>query len=264
MRISFVYKQDDYYWNDGLKKAIEILSERHEIRRHNGTYTNYLANFILVWGAFGSWQEREVANIEVPKGICVAGGPINHPDIHKFDVVFVETKWHQRQFRKLGVNAVLAFGTNTELFYNQGLPRTIDRIYPSAYAAWKRHNIFLKKDGGKMTVGYVQPNNVEHECFDICLQDPLTVALDQVTPETLAYLYNQSHTVNITADIFGGGERSILEGLACGCNVEVEPDNDKLVELLEETKKYIPNHIDYANVLKNSIEEIYEASAGRL
>jgi len=44
--------------------------------------------------------------------------------------------------------------------------------------------------------------------------------------------YNRAKIVYIPANIIGGGERAVLEARACGCKVEVEPDNPKLQELL--------------------------------
>jgi len=254
MRVSFVYDVEDEYWNDGLKKAIDLLSNRLDIRKFNGEFTNYFANFILVWGAFGSWQEKKVAESPLRKGICVAGGPIDHPDIHKFDVVFVETKWHQKEFRKRGVNAQLAFGVNEHLFYDMGLKRHIHRLCPGAYAEWKRHFLFAQKEGQKVAVGYMQPDGVEKHCYENHQEDVLTIP--RVAPETLAWLYNQSEIVNITSNIDGGGERTVLEALSCGCDVEIEPDNHKLLQLYRDVKGRIPDSGVYANQLMKGIHEV--------
>ena len=255
MQITFVYDLEDEYWNDGLKKAIDILSEKHQVRKQNGFYKPVFTNFVLVWGAFGSKQQKSVMEAPFRKGICVAGGPINHPDIHAFDVIFVETKWHQREFRKLGVNAVLAFGTNNDIFYDMQIPRTIDRLYPAAFAKWKRHELFLELPGKKFAVGYMQPNEIEKECYEMCINDPETTVIPRVTPEVLAWFYNQSKKVSVTANIYGGGERTVLEGLACGCDVEVPEDNIKLLELLNDCKARVPTAVDYAQSLKRGIEE---------
>lgn len=255
MKITFVYKLEDEYWNDGLKAAIDILSERNEVRKQNGFYKPYIADFVLVWGAFGSPQQQWVMGSPFKKGICVAGGPVDHPDIHKFDVVFVETKWHQREFRKRGVDAKIAFGTNTELFYNMNIERQIDRIYPAAFALWKRHDMFVSLPGRKLAVGYMQPNEHEKECYEVCVLDKETTVMPRVTPDVLAWLYNQSKKVSITSTVVGGGERTVLEGLACGCEVEVPEDNPKLIELLADSRGRLLTHVDYAESLKRGIKE---------
>lgn len=254
MRISFIYKVDKE-WNDGLKKAIDVLGEKYEIKHQNGTYTNYLADLVLVWGSLDSWQSRVAVELPFKKAICLAGGLITE-DIHKYDIVFVETAWQQNELKKIGVSAHLAFGTNTDIFYNMNLPeRPIDYLFPAAFALWKRHSLFVKKPGLKVAVGEMQPNGWERECYDICTQNGVIV-IPKISYEATAWLYNQSKNVYLPSELYGGCERAILEGLTCGCQVEVESDNPKLTSLLEYTKKNgVPSYVDYANALRRGIEE---------
>lgn len=261
MKIDFVYKVDDRYWNDGLREALKIISESHEVRLHNGVYKPYIADFVLVWGGSLSEQVKEVAKWPMPKGICFAGGPLNVPILKSFDVVFCETNWHLRYFKRLGLNAKLAFGTNTNLFKPQWtMPKQFDYIYPAAFANWKRHHLFIQKQGRKLAVGYMQPDNWEKECWEVCMNDKDTLVMPMVTPDVMVWLYQQSNAVAVTSDLLGGGERTVLEGLACGCQVEVEEDNPKLLELLEDAKKHIPNQEDYAKALIDGIEEVRRLS----
>jgi len=259
MKLTFVYKMEDDYWNDGLKRAIDVLGESWNVRKQNGYWKPYITDFILVWGAFGSNQDSWICDLPFKKGICVAGGLIDHPNVHKYDVVFVETKWHQREFRKIGINAKVAFGTNTDLFYNMGMPRTIDYLYPAAFALWKRHEKFLEHMGSKVAVGYIQPGGHEKECYERCIEHPETTVLPRVKPDVLAWLYNQAKSVAIPSTINGGGERTVLEALACGCEVSVASDNPKLRELLSTHGGGVTNHLDYAHALKEGIREVYEA-----
>lgn len=254
MKISFVYKLEDTNWNDGLKKALEVLEEKHEIRYHNGTYTNYFCDVAIAWGAFGSWAEKLVSQLPFRKAICVAGGPMDNPRVHDYDIVFVETKWQQELFRKIGVDSKIAFGTNTDIFYDMGLERPIDYLSVGAYAKWKRHEIFKELRGRKLAVGYMQPNGHEKECYEQLLGD--SVVLPQVSPEALAWLYNQSKTVSVTSTVMGGGERTVLEALACGCRVEVANDNPKLLQLLKSSRTRVPNYIDYANALSGELNKL--------
>jgi hypothetical protein len=260
IKLAFVYDVDVDYWQDGLWSAIDIIRQTklyqvYPVNIREAVFPDINFDFVLVWGALGSKQVNLVKNLPNKKGICVAGGPINHPDVHAFDVVFAETSWHVREFRKIGVDAKLAFGTNTSLFkpYNN-ISKIWDRIYPAAFALWKRHDLFCAKPGKKLAVGYIQPNNHEKECWEICLHCGVSV-LPMVTPNVLVWLYNSAKVVSVTADLFGGGERAVLEGLACGLEVEVEQDNEKLVELLAEQKKHLSTEVDYAQALKEGIEE---------
>jgi len=257
VKLSFVYSGSGRYWRDGLRAALSILEKDWDIEYYNffnSAVSVPKSNFTLVWGAFGSPQVSYVAQLDCKKGICVAGGQV-HPDVHKFDVVFVETLWHIREFRKIGIDAKLAFGTNTALFVPIPEQKKAFRaIYPAAFARWKRHQIFAKKYGRQgLAVGYIQPNGWEYECVEVCLENGVTV-LPMVTPEVLVWLYNASKRVHITSDIWGGGERAVLEGLACGLDVRVEKDNPKLVELLAENKKKLWTESDYAKALKEGIE----------
>ncbi len=257
MKIAFVYDVDDNYWRDGLWAALNLLNKRWEIsfyNLHNGAIPSGKFDFFLVWGALSSRQAKMVSLLEGKKGICLAGGKLNDPLIHSFDVVFAETLWQIKELRKINIDAVRAFGTNTDLFKPiKGYPKVWDAIYPAAFAKWKRHELFVKKPGFKLAVGYIQPNGVERECVDICERNGVMV-LPQVTPNVLARLYNASRKVIITSDIWGGGERAVLEGLASGLHVEVEPDNPKLVELLAEQQEHLLTHIDYAKALRGGIE----------
>jgi len=267
MKIAFVYDVDETYWRDGLWEAIRLIKntgglEVYPVNLHNQVFPDLKFDFVLVWGALGSEQVGLVKALPGKKGVCVAGGPVQHPAVHAFDVVFVETPWHVREFRKIGVNAKLAFGTNTQLFRPIKQVKVWDRIYPAAFALWKRHDLFCAKDGKKLAVGYIQPHDHEAECWQKCLDTGVTV-LPMVTPEVLVWLYNASRIVTITSDISGGGERAVLEGLACGLEVEVEPDNEKLVELLAEQKKHLSTAHDYANALLEGIKNANKKKDGR-
>lgn len=263
-KIAFVYNVDDNYWRDGLWAALEIIRksssniEVYPVNLKTSFFPDQAFDFTLVWGALGSEQVGLVKGLPGKKGVCIAGGPVVHPDVHAFDVVFVETLWHVREFKKIGVRAKRAFGTNTKLFRPMEEQPTIwDRIYPAAFALWKRHEIFCDKPGKKLAVGYIQPHNHEAECWRKCLRAGVTV-LPMVTPGVLVHLYNASKIVNITSDISGGGERAVLEGLACGLLVEVEQDNPKLFELLAEQEERLLTEQDYANSLMEGIRECLE------
>lgn len=257
MRIIFVYDTDDRYWDDGLKKAIDILSCKHDIRKQNGYFDPIIADFALVWSNFNTDLTQKVLTYPIKKGICFGGGSrVAHPNMHKFDKVFCELKWQRQEFRRYGVDAKLAFGVNTDIFKpisNQ--PKIWDAIYPGAFAVWKRHDIFSRKYGNKgLAVGYMQPNDHERICYDVCKANG-TVVLPQVTSDVLAYLYNSSKKVHVTADMDGGGARSIAEGIACGLTAEVEQDNPMLLSHLEDMQNHVPTYEEYAQKLVDGIKE---------
>lgn len=103
-----------------------------------------------------------------------------------------------------------------------------------------------------MVIGEIQKDNYT-ESFEIAinLMKQGIGVLPQIDDARLATIYHSSRNVYVPADIFGGGERAVLEARACGINVEVEDDNPKLKELLTSPiwdEKY------YANQLKKGIE----------
>lgn len=63
-------------------------------------------------------------------------------------------------------------------------------------------------------------------------------------PRELAQLYRESRLVYFPMSEVGGGERAVLEARACGCNVEIAPDNAKLQSLAD--LHPIPNQETYA------------------
>jgi hypothetical protein len=70
----------------------------------------------------------------------------------------------------------------------------------------------------------------------------------------LAGLIHRSKEMYIPSTIQGGGERAVLEGKACGVAVTVEPDNFKLLELIE--LEQVPSHLDYANALHEMLQSV--------
>ena len=257
MKIAFLYDVDDDYWKDGLWAALQLIGKRWSV-----SYFNLARNeipsgkfdFVLTWGALTSRQAQMAATLDGKKGLCLAGGPIDNALVHSFDIVFAETNWHVKKLRKLGVNVKRAFGTNIDLFHPiDGYPKVWDAIYPAAFASWKRHELFAAKPGFKLAVGYIQPRGIDKESVEVCEKNGVMV-LPQVTPDVLVRLYNASRKVIITANLWGGGERAVLEGLACGLPVEVAPDNEKLVELLAEQQRHLLTHVDYAKALVEGIK----------
>lgn len=263
IRLAFVYNVDDFYWRDGLWAAIEEIKktkgwEVQKINLHNKTFyiKDLYVDFVLVWGAFGSPHVERVKKLPYKKGICVAGGPFEPIDGKLFDKIFVETPWYAEKWQELGLDTHIAFGTNTDLFRPiPGQAKVFDYIFPAAFASWKRHQLFCRYPGNKLAVGQIQDNGVDKWCWEICLKSGVMV-MPLVTQEALAWLYNASRCVGITSSLIGGGERAILEGLACGLEVRVEPDNEKLVRLLADQKKHLLTHKDYAKSLMTGIKEV--------
>lgn len=255
-KIAFVlYHEYEDLWNDGLWAAIKLLSYDYEVTIHNifrmvfpPDLSSY--SFVLGWGAFGSPVDRLLSKHNGLKGLCIAGvsAPIT---MGCYDVLFYETEWFLPQIES-HKNVVHAFGVNTDIYKPMRTRKIFDYITVGAFASWKRQKMLINKPGVKLAIGEIQKGNIA-ESLDI-IGDLLTnnvMVSDMLSPKKLAELYNSSKCVYIPANVFGGGERAVLEARACGVPVEVEQDNQKLIELC-----YSPvwDHHYYRNQLLKGIQ----------
>ena len=221
-----------------------------------------------------------------PIALCYTGGTFtdykNVPNI-----IFVESRWYMKWFSDMGIKAVQAFGTNTEIFKPYKQPKFFKAFFPATFAAWKRHELFAEamgKDG--LVCGWWQPH--EPQCVQVCFDHGVGVLHHQL-PESIVHLYNMAHACVITSSEIGGSQRAVLESMACGIPPVVMTDSDKCREYVEEAgfgeitepnafsiraavermiqnppdpqkgidyinKKYTQNH--YANIIKENVLKI--------
>lgn len=266
-KVLFVF--DHKYSNllrDGLWAALKILDEEFDIDRYNLYEENYELvfdfkkyDFILGWGAFGSPVDQAMTIIKskikgIRMGLCLAGNASPIPTVNIYDVIFHETEWVKDNYLKnVKGNLIHAFGVNTDVYNKwEEAPIIWDWLSVGSFSYWKRHERMVAKSGTKLIVGEIQRDNWQ-ESFDI-ISDLLLAGvgvMDMVYPVKLRNIYNCSGTVYVPADINGGGERCVLEALACGRPVEVERDNPKLEELVN--GQIFDSHY-YANKLKEGIK----------
>ncbi len=259
-RILFVYDMEPWLvsmWDDGLYEALRLLEMVFDIDRHNlldGTnppLPKY--DFVLGWGAFNSPVDNFLQKSPYKKkGLCVGGNARDPIGMEKYDVLFYETDWYLPQIMAHR-NPIHAFGVNTSIFkpIEDAVP-IWDWLTIGAFAIWKRQDKLLDKGGYKMAVGQMQRGNIleSMQIVSKLISNGVCVS-DSVFPDTLAKIYNSSAKVYIPADVYGGGERAVLEARACGRPVEVEFDNPKLKELL---KSPVWDEHYYADQLRKGIE----------
>lgn len=262
-KLLFVYdhKRPDL-WMDGLWAALNVLEEdfelicKHNLSNNAGYPDPRQFDFVLGWGAFGSFVDKWLQNPPneiYKKGLCIAGNTFPPTGADNYDVLFYETKFYRPQinFHK---NIVHAFGINSDIFFKSDIvtPIVYDYIGVGALALWKRWDKMKDKKGMRLVVGEFQENNPS-ESSDIAIElirNGVMVS-NWVSPFDLANLYSYSRTLYMPSSEYGGGERAVLEARACGCQVEIEDDNLKLKELIELDP--IPNHHYYAKKLKEGI-----------
>lgn len=255
-RVLFVYDHEyPHLWQDGLWAALNTLAPDFDIAFYNlrkDEEPDADFDFVLGWGGFGSPVDIYMRGVMLtPKGLCIAGNAIPPQNATHYDVLFYETKWYRPQI-DFHPNIVHAFGVNRDIYSTDYAARKIyDYVTVGAFADWKRQRMMIGKPGVKMAIGQIQRGNLQ-ESFEIItdlLMNGIGVS-DMVDPETLCKIYRATDTVYIPASVVGGGERAILEARACGCKVEIEPDNPKLKEILEGP---IRTHLYYAEKLKKGI-----------
>jgi len=256
-KILFVFDHKyETFWADGLWAAVEILRQDFVIEKINLFNTKpyeTTADFILGWGGWNSRVDKMLQglDIDVPKGLCIAGNSFPPDGKEKYNVLFYETEWYKPQIEGHS-NIFHAFGVNTDIYWHsKNASKIWDWLTVGAFALWKRQPKIQDKKGTKLAIGEIQKENYG-ESLDIIANLILKgVAIsDMVEPTTLAKIYNASRNVYIPADINGGGERAVMEAKACGIPVIVESDNPKLMSLLQED---VPTHHYYADQLRKGV-----------
>jgi hypothetical protein len=255
--IAFIY--DHRYpelWKDGLYQALMLLSYDFKITFFNlrekiPTGSELDDNdFVLGWGAFGSGVDRFLQTITNPKGLCIAGNAAPPIGYKGYDLLFYETDWYLEHIFD-HPNAVKAFGVNTKIYKPLKRRKVWDYITVGAFALWKRQYLLGNKEGLKLAIGEIQKDNPNESLGIVVKLLAKGVAVsDMLPPEQLCEFYNMSKNVYIPADIFGGGERAVLEARACGVPVDVEPDNPKLLELVN---CELPTEKVYCEQLKKGV-----------
>ena len=280
-------------WDDGLKKALELLAYNYgwevnvitgdklpEIRQK---ILAFKPDAILCWGSLDRDSFGGIKEYGIPTAICFAGGSTVHPHKDNFDIIFVESDVYEDAFKKQGDKVIRAFGTNHYLFQPLNLRKHFKAFFGATYSNWKRFYLFADAVGERgITSGRILPH--EYGNFKYCAEKGV-MTLTDVTCSVMPYLYNQSEFALITAQM--GGQRNVLEAMACnvipivmsdnpttceyvkesGFGVIVDPDVDKLKEALEKTygfkenmgRDYVMSKWSadiYAKNLKEGIESI--------
>lgn len=265
--INFFYDiPTNHIWMDGLSRALDILENKweFEIRRinlQNKPDNIEPCDIALGWGAFGGSVDTFMREQGFQKkALLLAGNATPVPENIDYDIIFYETKWARREYLRFvdeeKTKLVHAFGVNTDIFGPIGIPTPVvwDYIGVGAFANWKHWERMTEKRGNSIVIGYYQDDN-EDESLSIVrrLMKSGVMVSNQLTPFNLSNFYHFSRTCYVPADIYGGGERTVLEARSCGLFVEVDPDNAKLKELVEGP---IYDHNYYADQLFKGITEV--------
>lgn len=244
-------------WGDGLYWALSELGKKHEVAIYlrsdaNASYKRdniefrahdhpqdwgYLDIFkpthILLWGQINQ-PLFDYAKSKAKTGLCFAGGQEEHPLGKEYDVIFTENKFINQKFIEQGYNAKVAFGINTDIFKPYPQPKLFKALYPAVFGMWKRQDLFAQafgKDG--VCIGRYQPH--EPQCLQWA-QDAGCMTVPMILPQSaMPYFYNASECIVSTATNDSGGQRTVLEAMACNVPIIVMSDNYKATEYIMES-----------------------------
>lgn len=250
-----------YSWDDGLHEALMYLNNKYRYivkvfanDDPNVIYHDlqeFRPDVILGWGSLDRPSFAGIKQFGVPTALCFAGGPTNHPFRDNFDIIFVENRSYLEAYKADSYNVTQAFGTNHNLFVPQKLNKKYKACYPASFALWKRHNLFAEAVGKE---GIAVGKLLEHElqCAEVCIKNGVTI-LPDIAAKALPFIYNQSEYTLVTAANIGGGQRNVLESMACNVPPIVMSDSDKNTEFVNES--------GFGLIVDPEVEAIKEALA---
>lgn len=260
MRIKFIWQgiNGRYgHWNDGLKKAMELIALDNEVTYHEPSENIKDCDVILYWEAPCTILGKDklhylnILTNPLPKCLLFAGGPLKKEWIDGFDLVFVESQINADECEKLGIPYRTAFGVNTDIFFPQNLLKIYDGMHQATCASWKRLDLFAKalKDKG---IACGRDQETDPNGFIECRKQGVTLLPEQ-SYTVVANLLNQSHTMVQTSEFWGGGQRATLEAMACGIPPIVMSDSPKNMEYVEDS--------GFGMVVNPTVPEIQSAVA---
>jgi hypothetical protein len=250
-------------WNDGFVAAMRLLSHWG----HRVTWVNVAcrdaaealaeraadADVVVAksnwgWRVDGFLRSSLPSAHSVATAIMVSGvsGHISYRRGSFYDVVFYQTDWYRPRLSTRLV-AVHAYGIDTATMYPppQPFPKEWDWLYVGALTKSRRAQFLLRKSGTRLAIGELSRSDKD---VVSALRDDGIVVRDYVPYPELREIYWRSHRLYVPAGVDGGGERQVMEAIACGVEIEVEPDNPKLAEVIAKadlwTERYFARQLE--------------------
>lgn len=265
MKIAFIWQgfSGVYgHWNDGLKRAMDIISMDNIVRYFDTDLTGldeFNPDVCLYWEAPCTFagKDREnyqkIQRLPYKKALLFAGGPIKEEWCGGFDLFFVESAVNEKEFSAINKPWKRAFGVNVDIFKPQKQPKIFKGMFQATCASWKRHwllaeafgseAVFCGRDQKEDGIGFIRSRNAG------------SLVLPELPYEAVSSLINSSYTVVNCSDYWGGGQRTTLEAMACGVPVVVMEDSIKNREYVEDAG--IGSIINPSSeAIKNEVEKI--------
>ncbi len=256
------YNAEKYnQWEDGFTKSVELLEESYKIDKINlfdlKPTADELNCYDLViakscWNWIVDRYLQQLRGLKVKRGIAVSCSiPPPIKNAFFYDVIWYETYWYKKEV-SFHPNHHQAFGINSDVFKPKINNKDIDVLSIGTITSYKRFEKLNNIEGEKkIIVGDTTALDYEEQKK---LIDPNIEIFNYVSQQDLAEMINRSKLVYLPCELQGGGERALLEALACGVNVKVENDNPKLLSLL--TDNPFITKFDYYFGLKRGIESL--------
>lgn len=233
-------------WRDGLRGAIEeIQRQGHTVdwflnEEIPSPVSNDFYDFILVWGDSNCPLFNWLHEYKAKKGIILTTDPTNIENLRKVDIVFCESQPVFEACRNLGLNAVKAFGTDTDFYTpDTSVKKDIEYFYPATFSPWKRQHDVAYLGPKLLCVGTVQPDGQED--LKACKKAGVQVEIGYFPAEQIRDYYRRTKNVIIPA--VHGSERTVLESMSVNIlPIVTNPMNQRALsyvdEYLREKEKY--------------------------
>lgn len=248
-------------WSDGFTAAVNLLEQDYTVTWINLQDCKPTAkdlniyDFILVKSCWDWIVDRYVRHLDgliVRRGIAISCAKPPHSFVAAwfYDILFYENDIYQNSIVEFP-NKVRAFGVNTDTFKYVEMEKDIDVLVIGALVPFKRMHLLNNIEGDKKVI--IGDTNTEYATELRRILSPKVEILDYVSQDDLAVFINRSKLIFIPFSEKGGGERCVLEVLACKAKIQIAEDNKELQYLA--TQKVL-SHYDYAESLKIGFNSI--------
>jgi hypothetical protein len=227
MKIAFVWyfvHASEYIrkWRDGLRAAMEIIGNKHRVRwflDREMPDPDDDFDFLLFWSSSREEYFKDLHNYDARKGICLTTDPHIPGNLHKMDVVFVESDPVYGKCRMHGLRTIKAFGTDTEYFKpNKSIKKDIEYFYPACFSNWKCQHRIAEELGSKLLcVGTIQDDGQDQ--YNICRAFGVQTEVGYFPVKKIKGYYDRAKHVIIPA--IHGSERTVLEAMSMNILPEV-------------------------------------------
>lgn len=264
MRIGFIWQgvSDPYifqHWKDGLYAAMNLVHKEHEVKFMEPWDDFTGMDLLLYWEAPCTINGKnadfynKVRNTPIKKALLFAGGPLKKEWVEGFDLLFVESEINAQECISLGIPYMKAFGINTDIFKPQLQAKVFDGVHHGTFAGWKHQPLIAEalKEKALLVGAWQEHEKILYEQS----QKFGAMVLPKVSYRLLPYLISSAYTCVNMADVWGGGQRTTLEAMACGVPVVCRTDSPKNMEFIQES--------GFGEIISPSKEQI-QLGVGRL